>query len=60
MTDEQIIFDWLNRDVNTNKLLTIAYPKEVYDFIVSSCAGFDKFYKVGNVWQKIIIKNKLQ
>ena len=60
MSEEEIVYDWLDR--HNDKLPTIAYPKEVFDFIRATSAMYQTggmvMYKVNSSWQKIIINPK--
>jgi hypothetical protein len=51
MTDKQIIEDWLQR--NHNKLPTIQYSEEIYNFIVATANRIGECYNVNGIWQKI-------
>lgn len=62
MTQQEIVDSWLSIRSNRDKLPTIAYPKEVYDFIYSTCTIYtfqDNQTIVCFNWQyfKMIIKN---
>lgn len=60
MNENQIIQDWLNRASNVNKLPTISYSEEVFNFITATCScysfGEDKIYIVNGIYQKIVLK----
>lgn len=52
MTDEEIVFSWLSIPANRDRPPTIAYTKEIFDFIVntmdceSSGEDYQLVYKV--------------
>lgn len=56
MSEEQIVYDWLDR--HNDKLPTIAYSKEVCDFIRYTSAMYETggvvMYKVNEGWVKIV------
>ncbi len=60
MTEESIVFDWLDR--HNDKLPTIAYPKQVFDFIRASSAMYSTggmvMYRVNGSWEKITIQEE--
>lgn len=57
MSEEEIVLDWLDR--HNDKLPTIAYSKEVFDFIRATSSAYQTggmiMYKVNGSWQKIVI-----
>lgn len=64
MTEEQIVMDWLGRKSNRDTLIMVAYPPEVFNFIVDTCSVIDidneRIYKVNNDWQKITFSSSKQ
>lgn len=61
MTEQQIIDDWFDKKENRDKIHTFSYPKIIYDFIVGSMPhrlerDADSFYKIADIWIKIIKK----
>lgn len=58
MTDTQIVIDWMNRPINYQRLMTLSFSKEVYDFIIRTCDKISTHdgdvYKVNNSWIKVI------
>jgi len=51
MTEDQIVKDWLIH--HGDELPTVAYSKEVYEFIKATASRYQNMYCVNGVWQMI-------
>jgi hypothetical protein len=64
MNEDQILMDWMGRKSNRDKLPIIAYPMEVYTFIIDNCSAInidnDTIWKVNNIWQKVTFISEKQ
>lgn len=59
---EDIVSAWLQVPKNRNEIITIAYDKPIFDFIVATCEchhleGYPNVYNVNGIYQKIICKS---
>ena len=62
MTAREIISDYFSVPQNVNKLITLAYDKPIFDYIVATCEchsmeGYPNVYNVNGRYQKIICKS---
>lgn len=61
MTSQEIISEYFSVPQNINKLITIAYDEQIFNFIVATCechsmVGYPNIYNVNGSYQKIICK----